>query len=490
MLRRIEQIAKHSAMYTLPGIAGQVVGIVLIPVYTRIFVPADYGIMAGVQLAVPLATFLLMFAMESAIVRFYYDGQDENEKKVIASTGLYFVAILSVTVISICILFFSEEISSLVLHDSGYSMYFVLALAGVPFALCYKLALDILRLKFEATRRTAISIVHVLVHVGLTIYFVVILRMGITGVFLSTLITSAVFMVAVLLMVRSNYVLGFSTGKLREMVRYCAPLVPTTMAFYVYQYADRYLLIRLTSLEVVGLYSVGLALASALFLVVGGFQTAWIPTIYSSYREEEAKPFYARIFSYFWALLFLGAVGLSLFGKEILAILCPETYLGAYAVVPLLVLSVVFFRGGGLFSFGIGIAKKTQYNLLVMVLAVALNIGLNLLLIPPYGMVGAAVATLISAVAYAATLFLVSQRLYHVDYDLVSFFKVLGVAVAAIAAGYLLLSEITLPNILLKMALLGGFAICLYAFRLIGKDELEYLKDLAYRFLPKRKTTS
>ena len=486
ILSRIQELVKHSVVYTLPAIAGQFIHVLLVPVYTRIFVPAQYGIIAGVNLAVPFATFLLMFAMESAIVRFYYEGQDDREKKLVASTGLYFVAILSVLVTAIAVIFFRSDISHLVLDDREYSLYFVVALAAIPFGLCYKLALDILRLKFQVTRRTVISIAYMLVNIGLTIYLVVFLRIGIIGIFLSTLITNVVFMSAVLFLVRANYTLAFSTAKLKEMLRFCAPLVPATMAYYVFQYADRYLLIHLTNLEEVGLYSIGLAIASALFLLVSGFQTAWIPTIYSSYREGEAREFYARIFNYFWALLLAAAVGLSLFGKEILAVLAPQTYLRAYSVVPILVLSVVFFRGGPLFSFGIGIAKKTQYNLALMAGAVALNIGLNLLLIPRYAMVGAAMATLISAIARAVGLFVLSQRLYRVEYDLLSFFKILALAVAIISAGYFFFSDINLPNILIKVGLLGAYLACLYFFRLIGRDELNYLRNLAYSKILKR----
>jgi len=461
-----------------------------VPIYTRIFVPADYGVMAGVRLATPIATFLCMFAMESGIARFYYDAQSDRDRKLIVSTGLYFVAALSVVVVGTCVLFFPEQISHLVLHDRQYSSYFILSLAAVPFGLCYKLALDVLRLKFQVVRRTIIGIAQMLVNVGLAIYLVVFLRVGIMGIFLATLITNVIFMIAALLIVRSNYTWAFSREKLKPMLRYCAPLVPTSMAFYIYQYADRYLLIRLANLEVVGLYSIGMALASILYLLVSGFQMAWIPTIYSSYGEEKSKQFYARVFNYFWALLLFGAVGLSLFGKEAIMILCPETYLGAYSVVPVLVMSAVFFRGGPLFSFGIGIAKKTHYNLILMVMAVGLNIGLNLLLIPRYGMMGAAVATLISAVCRAASLFIISQKLYHVDYDLAAFAKILAVAIAAIAVASLLFSDVNWQNILVKIGFLGIFLVCLYVFHLIGKDELRYVKNMAYKVLLRRKGDS
>jgi len=246
---------------------------------------------------------------------------------------------------------------------------------------------------------------------------------------------------------------------------------------YIFHYADRYMLIRMASLEELGLYSVGVTIASTIVFLTGGFRVAWMPIVYSSFREEESKQFYARIFDYFWSLVFLGAIGISLFSKEILSILTPPTYLGAYTVVPIVVLGVVFFNAVGFFSFGIGIARKTQYRLVLGIIAAALNVGLNFLLIPDYGMVGAAIATLISSTIYAVGSFLVSQKLYHVNYDLKTFFKILIVTAGIISAGYIFFSDITVVNILIKVALVGVFSACVYLFGLVGKEELRYLRQ-------------
>ncbi len=483
MLARLQETFRHSATYTLPGIAGQVIGIILIPIYTRIFVPADYGIMAGISLAVPITTCLLMFGIESAVARYYMDSQDEGDKKTTASTGLYFVAILSFSVVGILALFFSEEISQLVLNDRQYSTYFVLALAAIPFGLCYKLALDILRFRFEVNLRTIISIAHMLVNIGLTIYFVVFLKNGILGVYLATFITQVIFFVAVIFMVWRNYSRTFSLQRLKQLLAYGIPLVPTAMAIYIYQYTDRYLLIRLANLEAVGLYSIGMTIASVITLLTAGFQSAWAPIVLSTFKQKESKEFYAKVFDYFWVLVLLGAVGISLFSREILVVLAPATYLGAYTVVPILLLSILFFRGLPRFSFGISIAKKTKYSLLLMAVTASINIGLNYLLIPNYGMVGAAIATLISSVIYGIASFIVSQRFYHVSYNLTAFLKILGMAVAIISAGYFLFSDISLQNILIKVGLVVAFIGCTYLFNLVGKEEIKYLRAFIHSLI-------
>lgn len=179
----------------------------------------------------------------------------------------------------------------------------------------------------------------------------------------------------------------------------------------------------------------------------------------------------------------MGAVGLSLFSKEALAILAPEAYLGACTVVPIVVLGMVFLNGSGFFSFGISIAKKTKYRIPLAMIPTAINIGLNYLLIPHYGMIGAAIATLISSAIYAVSSFVVSQKLYYVSYNLASFFKILAVVAVIISAGYFLFSDISVANILIKVALLGIYAVCIYLFRLVGKEELSYLKSVNYKRL-------
>ncbi len=252
------------------------------------------------------------------------------------------------------------------------------------------------------------------------------------------------------------------------------------MILYIHQCADRYLLIRLASLEVVGLYSIGMTIASVIALLTAGFRTAWVPIVLSTFRQEESKKFYAKVFDYFWALVLLGAVGISLFSKEILVVLAPATYLDAYTVIPVLLLSIFFFHAFPVFSFGISIAKKTKYRLLLMAVTAAINIGLNYLLIPDYGMVGAAIATLIASVIYGIASFIVSQRFYHVSYNLAALFKILAVVVAIISISYFLLSDINVVNILIKIGLVVVFIVCGYLFNLVGKEEMKYLRAFVH----------
>ena len=105
-------------------------------------------------------------------------------------------------------------------------------------------------------------------------------------------------------------------------------------------------------------------------------------------------------------------------------------------------------------------------------------------------MIGAAIATLISSTIYAVASFIISQKLYYVSYNLASFFKILAAVIMIISASYFLFSDVNLQNILIKVGLIGVFLVCLYIFKLIGREELMYLKELAHKVLLKRKEVS
>jgi O-antigen/teichoic acid export membrane protein len=193
--------------------------------------------------------------------------------------------------------------------------------------------------------------------------------------------------------------------------------------------------------------------------------------VYSSFREASAKPFFARAFIYFMVITMLAMLTISLFAPEIIFILAPLSYSASARVVPILLLGIFIFEAFSVFTFGIAIAKKTSYRLYFMAIAAGINIGLNFLLIPPYGITGAALATLISAAIYAALSFWISQKLYSVGYNLVGFTRLFLIALGAMIIGLFLLQDINWQNILAKLALIILFIGSAHLFKLIGAAE-------------------
>jgi O-antigen/teichoic acid export membrane protein len=488
MLEKILFFIKQSIVYSLGGLTLSLVGIFMVPLYTRVFTPDDYGVIYLIQITITFLTVLLMLGLDNANARYYMDSKDERDRNITASTTLFFVLTV---VLACCLIFigFSKEISQLIFKTGIYNKYLIIAAAAVPFGLCTTLCINLLRFNFRPVSYAVLSAAQLLVNVSLIILLVVQFKWGIIGVFTATLVSAVLFFAINLLITRQYFSFTFSKKRLVELLRYGIPLIPYGITVYLIQNSARYFLSYFSTLDEVGLYSLGLQLTSILAIFFIGTGLAWGPLIYSTYKEDNIKAVYSKLTNYFIAAALLLVIGLSLFSREILAVFTTPQYYGAYIVVPFLALYFTFFYIGLRMSFGINIAMKTFHFTWISVLTAAINIGLNFLLVPPYGMLGAAIAALACSIVWCVLLVIISQRYYQVDYNLSAFFKILALSVALICAGYFLFSNVNLWNILIKIVLLCIFVACVYIFQLIGKDEFKYLNSQARKVFFREKTT-
>jgi len=480
MKERIIPLFKQSIVYSLGGFISPLIAIFMVPIYTRIFIPDDYGVISLVQMTITFLAVFLILGTDNASGRYYLDPESDQDRKLTASTAMFFRVAMLVGGCSVFVCF-SEEISQLIFKTSTYSKYLIIAAATLPFGYCATLCLNLLRFNFRSVSYAILSVANLLVNVSLIILLVVVWKWGITGVFAASLISSILFFFIYLLITKRYFSLSFSTKRLKELLQYGVPLVPYGITLYLIQNCDRYFLSYFSTLDKVGLYSLGFQLANLLTLLFVGTGLAWGPFVFSTYKEREIKPVYSKVMDYIVSATFFVVIGLSFFSREILMVFTTSQYFGAYVVVPFLALYLAFYHLGLRMSFGIHIAKKTYHFTWISAVTAAINIGFNFLLVPLYGMIGAAIATLICSIVWFILLISVSQRYYSINYNLASFLKILAVAVAMISIGYFLLSDISVANILIKVGLLGIFVVFVYIFKLVSKDELEYLRKLAYK---------
>ncbi len=268
------------------------------------------------------------------------------------------------------------------------------------------------------------------------------------------------------------------------------PDVPRLLAMWVLRLADRLILQRYVPLAVVGLYSVGYTLGGTLFdLVAAAVNSALLPFFYRTASEEPAevsRRVFADVAGYNAALLAFLALGSILFAREFILVFASERYLGAEAVVAPIAWASVFQALSHIPNRALYLARKTAYLPLVFVVPAALNITLNFLLIPPYGMWGAALATL---AAYPA-LFLLSlwaaQRVYPIPYDFARMARPLLIAAALSAAGTVASGRSLPAALAMKALLLAAFPVALAASGFLSARERQAVRQMAVRALAGR----
>lgn len=445
------------------------------PVYTRIFLPNDYGV---IDLIATITTFLNLFlilGLDSAVARYYVDAEVDNDRKLTASTALYYLIAFSFFTVLLLICF-SKEITAIVFGDSAYSIFLTVAFVAIPFSVLFGLCQTLLKFRFQSVAFATTSVGSLLLQVSLTIYFLVYMKVGIIGIYIARLVTMVIFSTIGLWLTRSSYSLTFSTQRLKELLYFGVPLIPLSLAHYIMTYSDRYFLRYFSGLNDVGLYGVGYMLASAISVLVFGFQNAWGPFVLSTYKNKEARHVFSKTYDYASIVICIAILFLSLFAKEILLIFTTRDYLEAYKVVPLIAASIATYIFGGYFAIGIGIAKKNIHRAWGGTVAALINLVLNYLLIPPIGMIGAAIATIVSFLVLGVILMHISQVYYRVEYKFRANFVMYFIAAMIVIITYKLLpSGLTFEIICLKLGLLIGFLVVPFLLKLVGSEEIGYL---------------
>jgi O-antigen/teichoic acid export membrane protein len=474
----IKRFFKDAATYAVSGVATTFIGVVMVPIYTRVFTPSEYGALDLISTVMAFLILFLLMGQQSAVGRFYVDADGDRDRRLSASTSGLFLALLSVSVAAL-VLLFHKSFARLILGSTGYSLAMAAAIASVPFTVFFRFLQNMLKWRQEPNRYLAVSVGAMVLGLSLTIYLVVIADKGVAGVYMATLINALVFSCVAFTLARSSFACVFSFSRLSELLKFGLPLVPVAVAYYLTTYSDRYFLRYFEGLSTVGLYAIGVRVSSVLALLLNGFQMAMGPFVYSSYKEPHAPQTFAKTFDYVSVAVTLGVTGLSLLAADIVKIFATPTYLPAHVVVPLLATGTAAYGLGAYFSFGIGIAKKTVYRFWTGLLAAATNVGLNVLLVPHLGMLGSAIATCSSFFVLAAVQMKISQRLYRVPYRFKRNLAVYAVAAAVIIFTYSTgLDRPGLALIPLKAALLGCVLAAAIAVRLLWRSEYEYLRRL------------
>jgi O-antigen/teichoic acid export membrane protein len=410
----VKRFFKDSAIYGFGKFLVYGVGFFLIPIYTHAFSPAAFGVIDLLNTVARLALLTVALEIAQSVIRFLPDTEAQTERVAYSSTALWFSAAvygLFVVVGWVGADFFS----TLVLGESGQADVFRVALLMIWASGIFILLQNQLRWQAKSTLYTLVSVVDTVISLGLTILFILVLQTGIIGVFWGQTIGLVAGGILALYFTRQDFALTFDWAKLREMLRFSLPLVPSGVAVFVYLYIDRIIINALMTIGDVGIFGVGYRIASIVSLLMFGFQIAMMPLVYQHYREPSTPRNLSRIFRYFVAGALLMTLGLSLFARELLTLLTTPAYYGAWVVVPLLVPATVL-SGMAIFAPGLSIAKRTGVVALINIGGAILNTVLNLALIPILGIQGAALATLLSTGAVFGVFLYFSQKIYPVPH--------------------------------------------------------------------------
>ena len=428
----IRSLTLNSLVYGGADALSKFLLILLIPLYTRTLGLAEYGYYELLLVALGLCEIVADFGLSSALLR----SRILLDVDARAHYGTAWLTQSALAVFLAALLMRVYPALGEALFGGRLTFVDVAAVAAalVLWALARVAAMH-LRLRERSVAYGLLSILRLVTLFGVHAWLLLVLECGPAGLVAGLALAEGIYLVTVLWTARPPLSLKFRGSALRSMAPFGIPLVLVTFAHMTLNQIDRFMVQHFLGLEAVGLYTVGYKVGMAPSLIANAFQMAWLPVLYSIAQRPDARKIYARIFRYLFFLLAAAATGISIFAREIIQIIAVEPFYEAWAAIPPVAWSYVFVGGYFATAVGTNLTGRTYFQSMTMVGAAALNVGLNLWLIPAWGIQGAAWATLAAFMSMFTVHLVISVRLYPVPYEYRRITVMAVVAAGATVAG-------------------------------------------------------
>lgn len=425
----ITKLFKHMSHYFVAEILVMISGIISFPIFTRILSKSEYGIMAIVTATLTLCNILASGGLRPSVVKFYGEYKyKEGNVDLLYST--LFVSTCFFGVIFAILIFLAGYVIPGAILSSQISQLFGFVAGLIFFNVIIKLVLSILKAEEKTLLYGTIFVVNKYLGLGLSIVFVVFLSMRLQGIYSGLLLSDALFAIILMFYVAKRLkakILKFSKDVFWEVFKYGVPLLLLNVSAFFNNMGDRYLIQLFLGSEKVAVYSVGYNMSSYVqALLLNTMTMAFWPicmNLWSQKGVEETEKFLKKVMLIYIVVACPIIFGTSALGSELIVLMASSKYAGTHTLIPFIISGIMI---GGLHlsvTAGLYIYKKTVLISLLLLFSATINIALNYLLIPKIGIIGAALATLVSNVIYLVTGRQYSKKYLNIKIDYLAILK-------------------------------------------------------------------
>jgi O-antigen/teichoic acid export membrane protein len=466
---RLARLSKDSLIYGLGGAAARYTGLLLLPIYTRVFRPDEYGILESIVNLSALLLAITMLGLDGAATLLYFATDNPQERRRLCTLWIGIGLGVSVPV-TVLLIAGAAGVSLFATGTPRYADLFALGAAVLPFILLQTVCSIILRLTFRPRPYAVLNFSLTTLTALLSIYLVIVLRMGLAGALWGTLLGTALVSGISLWTVRDQIDLGSlreaAGATARRLLQLGLPLVPAGIALWIISFSNTYFLIQFVGSDEAGIFRVGARLAALLGLGILAFQLAWTPFSLSIAREPDAPRTYARVATLYTA----GGVGAAILMAGLAPLLVQifargEDYGQAAAVIGLLALGAVALGAYYVVATGVNLAQRTGQIAWTTLASAAVSLALNALLIPSWGIIGAGLAGLAANLTSTVLIFAVSQRVWPLPFQtgrLLATWLIGAVCVAGAGVGYAVAQPALWLTLPITLALAGAYTLALF----------------------------
>lgn len=410
-LDAMKTFLKKLGGFSLGPLLSALLGLILVPVITRFISPEEYGKAGMFTLAQGLCAMILYLGLDQAYAREFMK-KDVSGNQLLSNVML--LPLLLSAVLAAGLVVFRRQVSLLLFSTADEGVAICLMALMFPFMVIQHFGLMKVRLEEKGLQYSLFSVMLKVWNLLLAVSLLVIFEKSFRSVVYAAAFAEIIN--GVLLYLVAFRGVAFSPkmvcrAQLSSLLRYALPLVPATLLSWMLTSMDKVMLRTLCSYTDLGLYTAAFKIVSVLGIVQTCFTTMWVPIAFRWYEEKKADGYFVAVMKGIAGLMSLMCFGVLLF-KDVLVLILGSEFGEAVQIFPFLMLYPILYTMSETTAMGIAFTRRTEFNIVVSLLSGGANLLLNLLLIPRWGGVGAAVATGVSYIVFFCARTVISRRLW------------------------------------------------------------------------------
>ena len=484
MIDLLKKITRSTAIYGVGQIVPKLTGLILLPFFTneKYLSAADYGKLSMLEATTALFVALFGFGFNYALERWYYDKEYTDKRKSVVFTLLSATIVFSVIFWGFFSIF-SDQISMMLTGKADWAVMINLLFLCSALESILLLPTTLLRLEEKPLLFVSSNIFRFFLYLILTLVFLISLNKGLEGIYFARAISLTGILAVLLHYIYKNIAFKIEWKALKDIIIFRLPLVLSTLSYIIFNITDRFSLRILSdsSFKDVGVYSLGYSIVYSVKVVI--LASIWLslrPMIYKMMDAPGNKRFYSKIMKYMSFVVVFLLLALTVFGQEVIMLLAKsEIYTASFYLIPIISVALIFDTLKEISqAISLNIIKKTGIIAVTMIVATIVNIGMNILLIPPLKIYGAALSNVISQTFFFTVIYIFSQKYYRIPYELKRILLMVLVFIVSGGAA-ILISELSIViRIPLKIIILASFPFILYGINFFEAIEIKRLKEL------------
>jgi O-antigen/teichoic acid export membrane protein len=415
-------LSKATAWYTTGNLFVRSVSFLLLPLYSNLISTTEFGNYALIMSLYAIISVFYYSGLQSALSKYYLEEDNEYKRKEIFST--IFNSIVIIGLILTTIIFLSADwIAEVSAGSRNYTGLIRMVFGALFFESIAFITLHLLRTKELARKVVIYSSFSAAVNFLLNIYLVYVLNLGIEGIILAQLITAAFLFAILLPVLKENYIRVFNFGLTKILFVFVFPLIVGGLLSSSVDVIDRFIIDHFLGKGEVGIYSFSYRIALVMNIFVLSLRSAWTPYSIRLYNEGNYTSEFGKSFTKIIAVCLLIFLMVSMFIDDLFNFhlngfyLFDPAYRSGIIIIPVVLASYILSAIVTYYSVYPYVSGKSIHFLVSDLIAFVINIALNFILIPLYGIMGAAVATLFSYLGAAAYLLLISEKKIKIAYE-------------------------------------------------------------------------